>query len=297
MDIKQLKVFRAVAEKKSFSLAGEMLGLTQPTISFQIASLEGELGTKLLDRGGRTTTLTRSGQLLYRYTLQLLELHSEMEQAIHKLQGLFWGEISVGASTIPGEYILPSLLQNFRANHPGIEITMIIGDTKAVLAKVLAGEVEIGVVGASERNDKLTFTRFLTDKLVLIAPAQNDWFASDVATLAELRKAPFIMREAGSGTRTIMQQKLKESNLSLDDLKIAMTVGSTNAVKMAVESGAGVSIVSEWAVRNELKLGLVKAMDIEGLELIRDFFIVHRKHKVLSPAAEALLQFLGEYKV
>jgi len=296
MDIKQLKIFRAVAEKKSFSLAGEMLGLTQPTISFQIASLERELGTKLLDRGGRTTTLTRSGQILYRYTLQLLELHSETEQAIHKLQGLLWGEISVGASTIPGEYILPSILQNFRASHPGIEITMVIGDTKAVLAKVLAGEVEIGVVGASETNDKLTFDRFLTDKLVLIAPAHNDWFASEAASLEELRKAPFIMREAGSGTRTIMHQKLKESNLSVDDLNVAMTVGSTNAVKMAVESGAGVSIVSEWAVRNELRLGLVKVMDIEGLELVRDFFIVHRKHKVLSPAAEALLQFLQEYR-
>ncbi|MFA4837704.1 MAG: LysR substrate-binding domain-containing protein, partial [Dehalococcoidia bacterium] len=171
---------------------------------------------------------------------------------------------------------------------------MFIGDTRGVIEKVLASEVEIGVVGAGEKDEKLTFIRFVTDKLVLIAPAQNEWFVSDVATLEELKRAPFIVREGGSGTRTVMQKKLKEAGLSADDLKIAMTMGSTAAVKTAVESGAGVSIVSERAIKNEVKLGLIRMMDIEGLELKRDFLIVHRKQKVLSPAAEALLQFLGE---
>ena len=114
MDIKQLKIFYTVAEKRSFSLAGEALGMTQPTISFQVASLEQELGTRLLDRSGRTTTLTKSGEVLYRYALQILGLVSEAEQAIHKFKGLFWGDISMGASNIPGEQILPSMMQKFR---------------------------------------------------------------------------------------------------------------------------------------------------------------------------------------
>ncbi|PIU57777.1 MAG: LysR family transcriptional regulator, partial [Chloroflexi bacterium CG07_land_8_20_14_0_80_51_10] len=155
-------------------------------------------------------------------------------------------------------------------------------------------EVEIGVVGASEKSEKLVFTQFVNDKLVLIVPAKNNWFAGEVATLSELREAPFVMREWGSGTRTIMQQRLRETELGMDDLNVVMTLGSTTAVKRAVESGAGVSIASERAVQNEVKLGLIRAMNIDGLELVRDFFIVHRKQKVLSPAAEALLQFLGD---
>jgi DNA-binding transcriptional LysR family regulator len=292
MDIKQLKIFCAVADRRSFSLAGEKLGLTQPTISFQIASLEQELGTRLFDRGGRTTTLTTSGEVLYRYAQRIMELVSEAEQAIHRLNGLLWGELSVGASNIPGEYILPGILQRFRENYPGIEIAMILDDTRGIIKRLLDNAIEIGVVGASEKSDKLTFTRFASDKLALIVPARNRWFAGETATLDELKKAPFVMRETGSGTRSITQQRLRKADLSLDDLNIAMTLGSTTAVKRAVESGAGVSIVSERAVQHEVKLGLIKSMDIEGLELTRDFFIVYRKGKVLSPAAQALLQFL-----
>ncbi|MFW0858695.1 MAG: selenium metabolism-associated LysR family transcriptional regulator [Dehalococcoidia bacterium] len=294
MDIKQLKIFCTVADRRSFSLAGEKLGLTQPTISFQIASLEQGLGTRLFDRGGRTTTLTRSGEVLYAYALRIMELVSEAEQGIHRLKGLLWGEISVGASNIPGEYILPGILQRFRESYPGIEITMTLDDTRGIIKRLLENGIEIGVVGASEKSDKLTFTTFLSDKLVLIVPAQNRWFTGGVARLDELKRAPFVMREAGSGTRSTLMQKLKKADLSLDDLNITMTLGSTTAVKRAVESGAGVSIVSERAVQHEVKLGLIEVMDIEGLELTRDFFIVHRKQKVLSPAAQALFQFLEE---
>jgi len=294
MDIKQLKIFCAVADRRSFSLAGEKLGLTQPTISFQIASLEQGLGTRLFDRGGRTTTLTRSGEVLYAYALRIMELVSEAEQSIHRLKGLFRGELSVGASNIPGEYILPGILQRFKESYPGIEITMTLDDTRGIIKGLLDNGIEIGVVGASEKSDKLTFTTFLSDKLVLIVPAQNRWFTGEMATLDELKRAPFVMREAGSGTRSITQQKLRKADLNLDDLNIAMTMGSTAAVKRAVESGAGVSIASERAVQHEVKLGLIKVMDIEGMELTRDFFIVRRKQKVLSPAAQALLQFLGE---
>ncbi len=294
MDIKQLKIFCAVADRRSFSLAGEQMGLTQPTISFQIASLEQQLGTTLFDRGGRTTTLTRSGEVLCGYARQILELVSEAEQGIHRLNGLLWGELSIGASNIPGEYILPAILQRFRGSYPGIEITMILDDTRGIIKRVLDNGIEIGVVGASENSDKLTFTTFVSDKLVLIVPARNRWFTGGMATLDELQKAPFIMRETGSGTRSITQQRLRKADLSLDDLNIAMTMGSTTAVKRAVESAAGVSIVSERAVQHELKLGLIKSMDIEGVELTRDFFIVCRKGKVLAPAAQALLQFLEE---
>ena len=294
MDARQLKVFCTVAEKKSFSLAAEVLSLTQPTVSFQIASLEHETGTKLLDRGGRVTTLTKGGEILYKYALQILELTEEAQQALQKLKGLLWGEISLGASTIPGEYILPHILQKFKCGHPGIEIALNIGDTKNIIRQVLDNRVEIGVVGATEKNDKLVFTPFTADKLVLIAPANNEWFSGNVATVTELANAPFVMREEGSGTRAIVQQRLTEGACEIDGLHVVMTLGSTEAVKRAVASGAGVSIVSEKAIKNETELGLINSMEIAGMELSRDFFVVYRKQKVLSPAAEVLLQFFKE---
>jgi len=295
VDIKQLKIFCTVADKNSFSLAAEVLDLTQPTISFQIASLEQELGTRLFDRGGRNTSLTKSGEVLYRYAVQIIDLTVEAQQAIDRLQGLLSGEITLGASTIPGAYILPPLLKRFKENYSGIDIRLIVGDTREITARVLHNELEIGVVGASEKSDHLVFDRFVTDNLVLAVPAHTDWFASDTVTLEALRQIPFVMREEGSGTRTIMERKLAEVGLGIEDLNIVMTLGSTAAVKGAVESGAGASIVSQRAVQNEIKLGTVKVIGIEGIELGRDFFVVHRKHKVLSPAAEALLDFLKEH--
>ncbi len=292
MEIKQLEVFCAVVRRKGFSAAAEVLSMTQPTVSFQIAALEDGLGTRVLDRSGRTTTLTKSGEILYRYAIQILELHAEAEQAIHQLKGLLWGEIAIGASTIPGEYILPELLQRFRVAHPGIAVEMSIGDTRTVIKGVLAGEVEIGVVGASQKNEKLIFTRFASDRLVLIAPSGNDWFIGNSVAPDDLTGVPFVLREEGSGTRTIMEQKLEAAGIRPGSFNLVMTLGSTAAVKRAVESGAGVSIVSERAVKNEVKLGLFEVLDIQGIELARDFFVTHRRYKVLSPAVEALRQFL-----
>ncbi|MFO8101623.1 MAG: selenium metabolism-associated LysR family transcriptional regulator [Dehalococcoidia bacterium] len=292
MEIRQLEIFCAVIERRGFSAAAEVLKIAQPTVSFQIASLEEELGIKLLDRSGRATSFTKSGEILYRYAVQILELTSEARQAIDQLSGLLWGEIAIGASTIPGEYILPEILQRFRAAHPGIAVEMIIGDTRTIIKGVQEGQQEIGIVGATVRNEKLTFSRFVSDKLVLIAPAGNDWFQGNSIIPEELIGVPFILREEGSGTRTVMEQQLGGSGISPGSFNLVMTLGSTEAVKRAVESGAGVSIVSSRAVQNEIKLGLLEIVDITGIELVRDFFVVHRRNKVLSPAVEALKQFL-----
>lgn len=289
MELRQLEIFCAVAEQRGFSLAAAALGLTQPTVSFQIAALEEELGTRLFERGGRTTVLTKSGEVLYKYAREILALSGEAARAIHSLKGLLWGEVTLGASTIPGEYILPSALQAFRTAHPGIALAVEIGDTAGIVRRVLNNEVDLGVVGAGEKNEKLVFTRFVRDRLVVIAPPEG-WFSGDHLPLEELRKVPFVMRENGSGTRTVMERKLREKGI--ENLNVVMTLGSTEAVKRAVQSGAGVSIVSERAIRNEVQLGLLRRMEIEGVDLGRDFFIVHRKQKVLSPAAGALLEFL-----
>ncbi len=294
MELNQLRVFCAVVEKKSFSRASEAVFLSQPTVSLQIRALEQELGTRLLDRQGKEVSVTGSGKLLYGYARKILQIADEAEQAIARLKGLIMGEIIIGASTIPGEYILPGLLAVFKEKYPGIEINLAIGDTKEIIRKVLDHEVEIGFVGQKEKGEKLEFYGFSIEKLVLIAPVSPPLVPHDQITVEELKKVPFIIRESGSGTRSSIERKLHEFGVKEADFNIVMRVGSTAAVKKAVESGAGVSIISERAIENEIKLDLLKKVPIEGLELEREFFIVYRRGRSLSPATKALLAFLEE---
>lgn len=296
MELNQLKVFYAVVENKSFSKASEALFLSQPTVSFQISSLEQELGTRLLDRQGREVTITRSGEVLYRYACKILQLSDEARQAIEQLKGLIKGELAVGASTIPGEYILPGLLAEFKGRYPGIDINLVIGDTKGIIKKIIDNEVELGVVGTREKSDKLVFDSFTTEKLVLIAPVNCNWFKHKEVTVEELKKAPFVLREKGSGTRATIKQKLHDAGAKEEDFNIVMRLGSTAAVKRAVESGAGVSLISEKAIENEIKLGSIKKIPVKDLELDREFFIVYKRQRSHSPAIKAFLQFLEEKK-
>ena len=270
MDLRQLRCFCAVAEKGSFTLAAQALHLSQPSVSFQINSLEQELGTMLFDRQSRETTITSSGNLLYEYARKILKLCDEAEQAIDELKGLVRGKAIIGASTIPGEYILPDLLQRFRDRYPGIQVELVVGDTKGIIDRILCNEVELGVVGATQKNAKLTFTPFVTDRLVLIAPADNKWFDGEMATLEKLKTTPFVMRESGSGTRSTVSQKLQQMGLAESEFNTVMVLGSTTAVKRAVESGAGVSIVSDRAVERESNLGSITKMQLDRLDLNRD---------------------------
>lgn len=296
MDIKQLEVFCAVVGKGSFSQAAKVLSFTQPTVSFQIASLEKELGTKLLDRSGREITMTKSGEVLYQYASRILQLTQEAKRAIDEVQGLLRGELVIAASTIPGEYILPPILYRFKERYSGLDIVLAISDTREVIKKVMDNEVEVGAVGAKDGEEKLVFTKLASDRLVLIMSPDRKWFKRDVITLDELKGVPFILRESGSGTRTIAMQKLKKMGIGEEELNIVMELGSTTAVKKAVECGVGVSFVSERAVKTEIKMALLKEVPVEGLELIRDFFIVHKRQRTLSAAASAFLQFLPEAK-
>ncbi|MDY6835949.1 MAG: selenium metabolism-associated LysR family transcriptional regulator [Chloroflexota bacterium] len=294
MDIRQLKSFCAVVETGGFSLAARSLGLSQPTISFQVSSLEDELGTQLFDRRGRETTTTKSGELLYRYACKILVLSREAEEAIDQLRGLVRGKLVIGASTIPGEYILPDLLRRYRSRYAGIEVEMLMSDTKEIIERVVDDEVDLGAVGATEKNEKLEFVKLATDKLVLIAPADDRCFQTESATLDEIHTMPFVLRESGSGTRASISKKLGERGGKSRNLNVVMTLGSTTAVIRAVECGAGVSIVSERAVEREVTLGLIRKIEIEGIDPNRDFFIVFRKQKVQSPAVRAFLDFLRE---
>src|SRR5215813_6922419 len=220
MDLRRLEIFAKVAELGSFSRAAEALFLTQPTISEHIRALEDELGVQLLDRLGRGATPTRAGELMLGYARRMLALSREARQALDQFQGRLSGQLVVGGSTIPGEYLLPSLLGQFKAKYPDISISLLIGDSRQVSAWVDDGRAEVGVVGARPSLRTLLSRELMPDELVVVLPAEHPWAGRKSVTLADLQREPLIVREQGSGSREALERALGEANVDLTALRV-----------------------------------------------------------------------------
>lgn len=292
MDLRQLEVFAKVYEQKSFSKAAHALFLTQPSVSERISLLEDELSIKLFDRTGRETLPTRAGELLYSYAKRLLSLSAEAKHAIDQFVGKMAGELAVGGSTIPGEYILPALIGRFKEKYPEISVSLLIRDTQGILDLVMEGRVEFGIVGAKINHRSLEYSPLMSDDLVLIVPPSHAWWGKESVTLAELAEAPLVIREKGSGTRHFLERALEEAGVEWGSLKIIGEMGSTQAIKQAVKAGVGLSVISKRAVGEECKYGLLWCVKIEGLQAQRHFYVVTHRDRTRSPLAEAFLTFL-----
>jgi DNA-binding transcriptional LysR family regulator len=298
LDLHQLEIFCRIVELKSFSRAAEALFLTQPTLSSHMANLERALATRLLDRLGRSVVPTRTGLCLYGYARRILDLRREAVQAIDAELGLVRGELIVGGSTIPGVYILPGLVGQFKKKHDGIRVTLLLGDSKEMTAEVEAGEVEVALVGLAPEANPLSSRPFGRDFLALVVPPDHRLAGKKTATLAELKKEPFLIREAGSGTRGLMDSVLAKHGCRVSsDLNVICELGSTEAVKEGVKAGMGVSIVSRRAIEHEVKTGALAALDIDGIAFERRFHLVHNAERTSSPVATAFLKFLGTVKI
>jgi len=291
MDTKQLKIFSALVESGSFSRVATALNLSQPTISFQINGLEKEIGARLFERSTKRLRLTAEGKLLYEYAKRILALEGKIKEEINSCRGLKKGELGIGASNIPGVYILPELLGGFKKKYPGIKIDLKIMDTQQILAQVLENKVDLGVVGSMTKDPRLAFERFCKDELVLIASNKSQLAKKGYISIKELKEMPFILREQGSGTREVIRENLVKKDIRLLDLSVEMQLGNNEAVKKAVAAGLGVSFVSEFSIGQELKLGLLKIIPVENFSIHRFFYIV-RYSDNLSSAAEALRSFM-----
>jgi DNA-binding transcriptional LysR family regulator len=296
LDIHQLEIFTKVAKLKSFSKAAQEMYLTQPTVSQHISSLENYLGIKLLDRLGKGVALTKAGEILYPYAKQMTALRGEAQQALDHFMGKKTGHLVLGASTIPGEYILPPLLGQFKTLYPEIRITLRIGDTEEIVTELLGGTIEFGIIGAKIIHTRLKYSHFVEDELIVVVPKGHRWWQKKSIDVQELADEPFIMREEGSGTRISMEKRLHKLGVSSDDLKIIAEVGSTTAVKQAIKSDLGISLISERAVEEEIRLKLFKKIPIKKVGFKRTFFIIRDKKRTASPLCKALIQFLSEQR-
>jgi molybdate transport repressor ModE-like protein len=292
LDLNLVEVFCCVVEEGSFSKAAKKLSLSQPTVSGHIKNLEAFVGAPLLDRLPRQIRLTRAGQVLHRHGQAILQEKGAAIRALKRLANRSEGTLVLCGSTIPAEYLMPPVVAGLHRNFPGIKIEIRISDSKGACDDVLAGRVELGLVGAKFEAVGLTFQPFASDELALVVPNTQEWEGKNSITLEELSHLPFLSRESGSGTRLAFERMLGRP---IENLNVVGSFGSTNAIKEALKASLGVSILSILAVRWELASGLLKVVKIENIKSMRrEFYIVFNKKLSLSPIAESFLQYVSQ---
>jgi DNA-binding transcriptional LysR family regulator len=295
MDMKHLETFCKVAELESFSRAGEAVYLTQPTVSGHIASLEQSVGLKLFDRLGRRVALTNGGRIFYRYAKEILKLRDEAHNALSEFSHLIKGRITIGGSTIPGEYFLPRVMGGFQKEAPGITISLFIADSQEIVELLIAGGIEMGVVGMQFDTGRVDAYPLFHDRVIIIAHPEHPLASQGEVSWEELRTAPLLMRERGSGTRKAFEECVHGAGYRLDDWNIIGEVGSSTAVKEGVKGGIGLGIISDLAVQEELAGGSIHEITVQGQgALQREFFAVVPKGRDLSPPARRFLDFLTQ---
>jgi DNA-binding transcriptional LysR family regulator len=292
-DIRQLEIFCKVIEHKSFSKAASSVLLAQASVSERISNLEKMIGVKLLDRLGREVVPTRAGKLLHKHAQLLLDMKRTACFAIEDFIGLKQGEIHIGGSTIPGEYILPKYIEQFNNKFPDVSVILTIADTSKIENAVSIGSLELGVVGSKNSIKTLNYYELWDDELLVVVPAGHSLAKKQKITLEELSREPVILREKGSGTLKIIESYLQKNDLSpIESLNIVARLGSSTAVKEGIKAGLGVSILSSRALETELKTGILKALKIKGVKMKRKFYLMKDEKRIASPLCQAIFDFL-----
>ncbi|MEG0779303.1 MAG: selenium metabolism-associated LysR family transcriptional regulator [Oscillospiraceae bacterium] len=297
MDIKQLEVFTSVVDNNSFSKAAEMLHLTQPTISAHVASLEKELQLKLIVRTTKELYPSDAGRLLYRYAKEMLATRQEAVEAIRAFRDEMRGTVTVSASTIPGQYFLPRLLQSFREKYPDIQFDIRMADSAESAAAVSTRAAEIGFCGTVLDTPKCLYQEFADDRLVIITPNTPKYrqYPKSGFPVRRITEENFISREKGSGTRKETELFLREMGVDVSQLRIAIEVHSTDNIKKMVSEGLGIAVISKAASESYCQFHKILAFDFNSVRLRRKLYILRHKNGILSPIAQAFYDFAREY--
>jgi DNA-binding transcriptional LysR family regulator len=288
MNLRQLQLFVAVVEAGSFSRGAEAVSLTQSTVSQHIATLEDEVGLRLLDRTGQGALLNQAGELFLQHARRVLAECDALRQAMIGFSGLQQVRLSIGASNIPANYLIPAILPRLAAEHPGISLTMLTGDSRAMLDLLLANDVEMVVIGNRSDDRAIEALPLTNDLLVLAASPLHPWSREDAIPLDDLGKYPMVVRESGSGSEQAVQRALLQAGFDLESLQIAARLGSNEAVRQALLSGFGAAFLSKISISQELQRGELVEVPVAGLTVSRKFWLVTRRNRTISPAAKVL---------
>ena len=292
MNLTKLEAFILVIEKKSFSEAAIALKSSQPATSLKIKSLEDELGLDLLDRGSSGIQPTAAGMLVYQASKEMVQRWRRLEDDLRVFENTLTGTLTIGASTIPGTYLVPSWVKKFRSLYPNVAVTIEISDSKETLKKLQNQLVDVSITGLPSDSKELSYKLVSSDALVLIAPYHHPLGLSNEPTFEQIKQFDFVIREEGSGTRKVMEDYLSIHSHSLSDLNSVVSIGSTEAVIAAVEAGLGISFVSRLAA-----LPAAKAHRIQIIEKFepfqRNFYFTTLKDVKDRPIIKEFFEIIG----
>lgn len=297
MEFYQLEAFAMVVECRSFSKAAEMLFLSQPTVSAHVKSLENKIGMPLLDRGKSDVTLTLAGETLYKYARDLLAMRSRALQEIVQGASLDNEQVTIAASSVPCQYLLPQAAARLERDHPGLTFLMKLANSRQVCEDVYNYRFALGVVGETHALPRLKYITLASDELVVAIPNRPEYrhlAEKEKLFPGDLEDTRLLIREAGSGTRALFEAKMAEQGYTLDRFNISV-FDNQETIKQSLRQGLGVTVISRYVVEDYEKFGILTLRSLEGISLTRTFSLVYHEKRVLSPATEKIKSFLIEY--
>jgi DNA-binding transcriptional LysR family regulator len=297
LQLPYLETYSKAAELSSFTRAARVLRLTQAAVSQRVQALEKALDTPLFKRQGGRVLLTDAGQKLYDFAQRILDLHRQARQEITGQDFPVSGELVLAASSVPGEHLLPALLSVFGQKYPHVRVRATVSDSMGVMAQVERGEVSLGLVGRKADKPHLEFRYLASDRMVLVVPAGHPLSKQKKVTVAQLSRYPLVLRGSGSGLRHCFEKSLEKAGRSLTDLRVALELGSNEAIKEAILRGVGVAVLSTLAVQKELQAGRLHALAVSGVHCDRDMLIVQDRRRVLPFPARLFLLFLETHPI
>jgi len=291
MDLSKLRIFVTVARVGNFTRAAELLYLTQPTVSQQIAALEAQLGAPLIERLPRQLRLTPAGTALLPYAEQLLALADAGAEAARAAAGLADRTLRLGVGHTLATYLLPDLLRRYRALYPQRLARLSVGNTAELLDLVAADTVELALVGSPAEHPKVLVTPFMDDRLMVIVAPGDEWASRESVAREDLHERVLLTREPGSALHATVEQLLGAATMAGDNV---IVLGETEAIKRSVEAGLGVALVQGIAVEREVAANTLCALPLRGAEAARTYAYARRAGRELSAAARDLVTILEE---
>jgi DNA-binding transcriptional LysR family regulator len=292
MNFNQLKAFYFAVKYGSYSAAAEALYITQPAITKQIQQLEATYGIKFLNRFGKKMVLTDAGEVLYDFADKIFQMESQAEESLRDFQQRKSGRLRIHASESFGAYYLPFIINIFRKKYPNIHISVNIFPNQEVIENTIKLENDLGFISYPFEHKKLVIHEVLEDRLVLIVPPSHPFSRLKLLDPQKLDGQSIIMHERGSATRDIVDAFIKRNNLST---LIALELSNNEAIKRAVEEGAGVSLISEHVVSEEVKRKKLKSIPLTDPTMKRKFYLIHHKDKYLSHPLQMFLYMVNQW--
>ncbi|MCB2094793.1 MAG: LysR family transcriptional regulator [Rhodobacteraceae bacterium] len=290
MTLEQLRIFIAVAEREHVTQAAAWLNLTQSATSAAIAALEERHAVKLFDRVGRRIVLSDAGKLFLSEARAVLARAEQATRLLDDLAGMKRGTLRLAASQTIANYWMPPLMHRFHRDHPGIVLELTVGNTTEVAQMVHAATVDLGIVEGEISDAALAVDSILGDRLALVVGPGHDWAHRPPHAPEDLKRSAWVMREAGSGTRAVCERAFADHGLSIEDIEVAFELPSNEAVRVAVESGAGAAILSTLVVAQAIKGGRLVAVTFDLPP--RHFHVLRHKERHLSLAERRFLEFI-----